>query len=249
MCNDEYINHLWCKMYFPEWYLESTWYWLAVKFILMLIAAAMLCAITILENTGHTIDYAGPKIFEPIKALMVVIFMIFVGFLTMVYATWQHKIAPWWFKLLSLVLYFGTLAFFFWEFHIAKDGGILPDIAQLNTNKQPFDLWTINHFFAGVLFGVMFPFWWMVIVVIAWEAIEILIYGAGDEDLANAGVDIIVAIIGWWIVILIFAKKCIPWISSRCAVEQKQQTLTEQINVNNMEKTIDEHDDDPHMEL
>lgn len=149
--------------------------------------------------------------------------MIIVGFLTIVYTPWMHQLAPWWFKILAAFLYFGSLLWFFWEFHVAEEGqGIIPESLS-KTNKVAFDLWTINHTFVGILFGVMFPFWWMMLIVVGWEGLEIIVYGNGDEEMANLIVDIVVAIIGWWFVILIFSRKCIPWISARCAVETKKE--------------------------
>eukprot|EP01083_Nonionella_stella_P208361 756194_1 len=221
-------NSTCCKEHFPEWQKESTCRWLIVKFILLFIVAALYCAVSGVEKAG---EWAGPRILEPEKALIVVAFMIIVGFLTILYTPWQHQIAPWWFKILAFILYFGTLIFFFWEFHIAKDGGLLPDDKRFNTNSRAFDLWTINHTFVGVLFGVMFPFVWMCIIVIAWELMELLVYGVGDEVNANAIIDVVVAIIGWWFVILIFSRKCIPWISARCAIQTKNRAKQNKIGM------------------
>ena len=162
--------------------------------------------------------------------------MIIVGFLTIVYTPWMHQLAPWWFKILAVILYLGTLLWFFWEFHVAEpDQGLIPDDPRFNTNSQPFDLWTVNHLFVGVLFGVMFPFWWMLLVVVGWEGLELVVYGVGDEDWLNLIIDIVVAIVGWWFVILIFSRKCIPWISAKCAVETKRDGESKRISAANDE--------------
>ena len=70
----------------------------------------------------------------------------------------------------------------------------------------------------------------MVLIVVGWEGLELIVYGVGDEDWANLAVDIAVAIIGWWFVIIIFSRKCIPWISARCAVETKKSNESNRIS-------------------
>mmetsp|Transcript_32275 Transcript_32275/g.28328 ORF Transcript_32275/g.28328 Transcript_32275/m.28328 type:complete len:240 (+) Transcript_32275:84-803(+) len=223
-----------CDKHFPEWKKESTWCWFFVKLVLLAIVTAIWFAVAGMEF-GWIDDI--PEIFEPAKLLIVIAFMIIVGFLTIIYTPWMHQIAPWWFKILAIVLYFGTLLWFFWEIHIAEPGqGLIPDV---NTNDQAFDLWTINHTFVGVLFGVMFPFWWMLLVVIGWEILELEVYGVGDENFANLAVDIIVAVIGWAFVIAIFSRKCIPWISARCAVETKKRAESDRNGITN---ASDEYD-------
>ena len=58
-------------------------------------------------------------------------------------------------------------------------------------------------------------------MLVIWEVLEKdWTVGLGDgESTINQVVDIVVAVIGWWCVILIFRKsrKDIPWISSRNA--------------------------------
>ena len=57
----------------------------------------------------------------------------------------------------------------------------------------------------------------MFIVVTAWEIMEALTFGFGESEvIGNRIVDIVVALIGWWIIIIIFkrTRTDIPWISS-----------------------------------
>eukprot|EP01083_Nonionella_stella_P195323 719562_1 len=88
---------------------------------------------------------------------------------------------------------------------------------QFNDDLEWFGIWTIIHFLAGPFFAVCLPFFWMFFVITVWEFLEALTVGFGEsESLANRTVDIVVAVIGWWIIILIFkhTRKDIPWISS-----------------------------------
>jgi hypothetical protein len=70
---------------------------------------------------------------------------------------------------------------------------------------KPLDRWTVSHTGAGLVLGVWFvPLVWLVLLVVAWEAFEFFVPGFGEtEILANRGVDILVAVIGWFVVVLI----------------------------------------------
>eukprot|EP01083_Nonionella_stella_P021636 59949_1 len=226
----------WCKRHFHEWYKESTWCWLLVKLVLLLIVAVIYCFLSAIEPTG---DFTGGWVaLEPTKLLFVIGFGICIGFLTIIYTRWQHMIAPWWFKILGYLLYFGTLIFFIWQYHFLDNEDIFK--LELVSNEVPFDAWTLNHFFFGIISGYMWPCLWMLIIAIGWEVIELFVYGAGDEVPLNAIIDVVVAIVGWWIVILIFTRKCIPWISARCAHETREHAKQ---NRDGLHRAQDEEDD------
>ena len=71
------------------------------------------------------------------------------------------------------------------------------------------------------------PWWQTFFMLVLWEVLEAYwTVGLGDgESLENHIVDVVVAVVGWWIVILLFprSRKDIPWISSRnsCGNEGK----------------------------
>jgi L-lactate permease len=49
-----------------------------------------------------------------------------------------------------------------------------------------------------------------------WEILEVSTAGLGDaEQPANQVLDIIIAWVGWFIIILIFTRRDIPWFSAR----------------------------------
>ena len=84
------------------------------------------------------------------------------------------------------------------------------------------------------------PWWQTFFMLVFWEVLErYLTVGLGDtESYGNQGIDILVAVIGWWVVILLFprSRKDIPWISSRnslgnegnCCYEVKQVHVAQQ---------------------
>ena len=84
-----------------------------------------------------------------------------------------------------------------------------------------------GHTLSGVVLGFCLPWWQTFIMLVVWEILErdwTVGLGDGESDI-NQLVDVIVAIVGWWLVILIFprSRRDIPWISSRnsCGNEGK----------------------------
>ena len=54
---------------------------------------------------------------------------------------------------------------------------------------------------------MLLPFVWMFLIVFGWEIMEALTFGFGEsETIGNRAVDIGVAVIGWWLIILIFKQ-------------------------------------------
>lgn len=66
-------------------------------------------------------------------------------------------------------------------------------------------------------------------IVFGWEIMEALTFGFGEsETIGNRTIDIGVAVVGWWIVILIFkqSRSDIPWISSKNSLGNNGKTIT-----------------------
>ena len=111
---------------------------------------------------------------------------------------------------------------------------------NFETDTTCMDIWSVVHFLAGPLFAVALPHWWMCIVVTLWEVLEYNTTGLGDSEIfCNRVVDIIVAIIGWWLVILLFIRHYIPWISSKNAYDDWKKDHSDDAN-----QTEDQSDDD-----
>jgi hypothetical protein len=72
----------------------------------------------------------------------------------------------------------------------------------LNNDSTAFDLWTIPHAWAGVVFGTwVIPLPLVLALTIAWEFFEHGVKGFGDKEiLSNRVVDVAVAIFMWIIV-------------------------------------------------
>jgi len=197
-----------CKEFFPEWQNEGTWTLFWIKgVIIFLLVAAMLG----MESMTNEIFNSSRITYGSMVA--VACFNIGTAFLLLVYLPYQHRVFPLWFKIVSSALYFGTLVWLFVEFLIGNG------IRGFETDTIAFDIWTVNHTLAGVLFAWMLPFWWMTLVVSVWEVLEAeWTVGLGDgEDPWNHVVDVIVALVGWWIFILIWSRDDIPWVSARRA--------------------------------
>jgi hypothetical protein len=86
-----------------------------------------------------------------------------------------------------------------------------------NIDSGWIDRWTISHTGAGLVFGI----WWLPLafvlpLVIAWEVFEITVPGFGEnESYWNRLTDILVAIIGWLLVVLLahaISHTPIPWL-------------------------------------
>jgi hypothetical protein len=85
---------------------------------------------------------------------------------------------------------------------------------------RPIDRWTVSHTAAGLVFGVWFvPLIWTTLIVVAWEFFEVFVPGFGENEiLANHAIDVGVAIVGWFVVVLIakaVTGAAIPIISNR----------------------------------
>ena len=90
----------------------------------------------------------------------------------------------------------GTLALHDFKLHPEK---------PWSKDSQTFDVWTIAHFGAGLVFGLWYvPIIWCVFLTFGWELFEILVKGFGDQEKWwNRAIDIGVALVGWLIVIVV----------------------------------------------
>lgn len=84
-------------------------------------------------------------------------------------------------------------------------------------DKLPVDRWTIAHTGAGVVFGVWFlPFVLVLALTVLWEVFESLPTGFGQgEIITNRIVDVSVALGAWFLVTVIagaIAGAPIPWV-------------------------------------
>ena len=90
---------------------------------------------------------------------------------------------------------------------------LLNDVAKVlpNTDRGPFDYYTIAHFSAGLAFGGWnVPLWWVVVATVAWEFYEAYVPGWGEnEPISNRLVDIGVALIGW-LIVTAYTSDCPP---------------------------------------
>eukprot|EP01083_Nonionella_stella_P251903 868600_1 len=207
-----------CKKYFPEWYInpDKIWKFFKIRLVIMIVIAILSGAGVILIDqyvfeTGSTITWET----------MIVLF----GFLTVIawilviYVKWQHKMYKWWVKI-CIVLLYAIIAIYLVIIDLVGQKGTVGE-----TDSKCVDVWTIVHFLAGPFFAVLLPFWWTFITVTVWEGIEMYTTGLGDEEIAcNRVMDIVVAVIGWWLIVLIFTYKFIPWISSKNAYDEWKST-------------------------
>lgn len=72
-----------------------------------------------------------------------------------------------------------------------------------STDKGPFDLYSLSHGSAGLLFGAWFlPLWWVLVITIAWEMFEASVPGWGmREPFVNRATDVGLAVAGWFLVV------------------------------------------------
>ncbi len=98
-----------------------------------------------------------------------------------------------------------TLALGIHDFIISPGAMGANSQAAADRDKNPFDLWTISHTGAGVVFGVWYlPLLFVLILTIAWEFYEYFFVGFGDkESFINRVTDVGVALAGWLVVVLI----------------------------------------------
>mmetsp|Transcript_37754 Transcript_37754/g.60491 ORF Transcript_37754/g.60491 Transcript_37754/m.60491 type:complete len:247 (-) Transcript_37754:48-788(-) len=199
-----------CEKYFPEWYNERliASFWCRLL-IIILLAALINAGVLVLDqyvfDTGSTITWY--------TVVALALFFLAVSWLLVIYVEWQQAMFNLWVKVGIVVIYCG-----FGAYMIIVD--LIGQAGKWETDTTCADIWTVIHFLAGPFFAILLPHWWMCLVVTAWEVLEYYTTGLGDHEImCNRVVDIVVAIIGWWIVVLIFITKYIPWISSKNAYD------------------------------
>jgi len=200
-------NNPCCKKFFPEWQVTSSWWIFALRTTILglfVLAGMIFCSLwsePIFDTAEITYG----------SGIILALFMTQTTFLILVYGPYLIKVYPWWVTGLIFVIYVGFTLYLFVE------QLVLGNLTQFKTDSVLFDIWTIIHFLAGPFFALCLPFIWMFVVVTAWEIMEALTFGLGESEvIGNRIVDILVAVVGWWLVIIIFKKtrKDIPWISS-----------------------------------
>jgi len=198
-----------CNKYFPEWSKESSLKLLLAKSILIIFLVLIMLGF---EQVNQQIFTSSEITWETL--IETIIFNIVAMFLVILYIPYQFKIAPLWFEIIIILLWLGTMCFLAFETLILDNSHY-----EFAIDTDAIDVWTIVHTLAGVLLGFVMPFVWMFLLVTVWEFHEgVWTTGLGDgESLSNHIVDVIVAIVGWTIVIMIFSRNDIPWISSRNA--------------------------------
>ena len=200
-----------CTKYFPEWYNEKLidMFWCRILFVILLAAlinGGVIVLDQIVFDTGSTITW------YTIVALA--LFFLGLSWLLIIYVEWQQAMFPLWAKVGIVIIYCG-----FGLYLIIID--LIGQSGDFETDSTCADIWTVIHFLAGPFFAVLLPHWWMCLVVTLWEVLEYYTTGLGDEEIiCNRIVDVVVAIIGWWIIILIFIINYIPWISSKNAYDE-----------------------------
>jgi hypothetical protein len=108
------------------------------------------------------------------------------------------------------------------------DFWLRPD-APWSKDSQLFDVWSIAHFGAGLVFGIWYvPIVYCVGLAAAWELFEILVKGFGDKETwFNRCVDIGLAVVGWLIVVILliaFVKTSFPFATSVSSPQSGQAT-------------------------
>lgn len=90
-----------------------------------------------------------------------------------------------------------------------------------STDRKPFDLYSLAHASAGLVFGAWFlPFWWVLTITIAWEMFEASVPGWGlREPFYNRATDVGLAVACWFLVTGLGAALTdppgeIPWLMS-----------------------------------
>lgn len=118
----------------------------------------------------------------------------------------------WVLRALAFVIWIGMgIALVLRERRITARGG------ALDRDTTAFDLWTIPHTWAGVVFGLWgVPFTLVVLLTIAWEIFEWQVPGFGEtESLGNRVVDIAVAWGAWILVaggVALVTDTPMPWL-------------------------------------
>eukprot|EP01083_Nonionella_stella_P006573 19088_1 len=196
-----------CLRYFPEWQLGPSW-------IIFLIRTFFVLAFSTLMVIFHYLWSERAFDTSPItwgSMFVVAIFFTHSVMLVLLYGPHLLQVYPWWLSLLISLIYAGL------GFYLVIEQLIKGNLQQFETDSISFDIWTVVHFWAGPFFALFLPFLWMFLIVAGWEVMEAYTKGFGEsESLGNRAIDIGVAVIGWWIVILIFkrTRQDIPWISA-----------------------------------
>ena len=216
MCNTEC-----CDCYFSEWQINkrSTLIkiLLSIKFIFGIICICILIFypeldVKIFSGSGNDLD-GNNTTFR--TAFAEVLWIILALALFDIYTPYQAKIFPFWWKI-SIMIIFTALVIFFVVAFMWMD--IFPYIPA-DTNA--FDLWTIVHTMWGVWLSFLCPFYWMCLLSLTWEILEAYTKGLGEsEGIGNHIVDVVSVVIGYFIVILIFTPKDIPWITAKRGIHQ-----------------------------
>ena len=78
-----------------------------------------------------------------------------------------------------------------------------PNANDTSRDVTPLDRWTIIHAGAGVVFGLWFvQLLYVLNVVIFWECFEFAVASFGEQEvILNRVVDVVVAILGWLVVV------------------------------------------------
>ena len=134
-----------------------------------------------------------------------------------------EKIPPTTFVALGVMLAIGGAAFWFTHANVLPDWlrwGVtgawllytiilgIRDFAvgsdPTSRDTVPFDLWTISHGGAGLVFGVWYmPFLVVLGLTVLWEVFEAIFRGFGDkEDFKNRAVDVGIALVLWAVVVV-----------------------------------------------
>ena len=197
-----------CNLYFSEWKREASIKVLCIKGFIIIFLTFVLA---FHSNLDTMIIDSSRITYKTLIAT--IIWSLLNGILFVIYVPTQHKIFPLWWKITISVIFLSVAAFFIVAFLW------IDAFPNLPADTMPFDLWTIVHFLWGVWLSWLLPFIWMLLSVTTWEINEAFTKGLGEsEGIGNHTVDTVVAIIGYFIVILIFSYKDIPWITGKRGV-------------------------------
>ena len=211
-----------CKKYFYEWYpVDMKQFWCRLGSILIL------AGLTTGLMMGLDKDNPVPEWYN---VIVVLIFWLIIWSMLVIYAPWQWKMYPIWSKIVITVIFFGTTIWLIiTRFVLTPTDGMITDTICVG-------IWTLDHLFWGMMLGLVLPFWWMFIFVTIWEAMGTFATGLETKEVfCNRVFDILAAVIGWFIIVLMFNHEYIPWISARNAFEEK---LSDEIDSDKSDKNI-----------
>jgi hypothetical protein len=130
-------------------------------------------------------------------ATKIAFFVVLAIGLVIVYFTYGLA-TPAWLRWGVTILWVGvTVAFAIHDFLLPNSGG--------GRDDRIVDYWTISHGGAGLVFGLWYiPLVFVVVLVVMWEIYERLFPGVGDKEIfANYAMDIGIAIVMWFVVVII----------------------------------------------